>query len=244
MIALTGVVDGALDGVSDVFRRALRVGIPVDPSAPEAKQWLREELAKAPYQAAKPTWFDRASQALLEWLNSLTMPSGDLIGPWLPVIITVIVAAVAITAFLIFGLPRRNRRSTPAAALFGDDDHRSADAIRRSARAAAETHAWSRACEEMFRAITRGLFERTIVQLAPGTTAHDVAAAAATAFPAHRAHLGAAAAIFDSVRYLGTQGTEAEFSSLAELERALRAERPVLSRHDGASDGAALAPRS
>ncbi|GAA3892475.1 hypothetical protein GCM10022381_37680 [Leifsonia kafniensis] len=213
-----------------------RAGIPVDPSAPDARQWLKGELAKAPYQAAQPTWFDRASQAFFEWINSLTVPSGEGLGPWLPLIITVIVAAVVVTAFLIFGLPRLNRRSRPAAALFGEDDRRSADAMRRSALAAAATGAWSLACEEMFRAIARGLFERTIVQLSPGTTAHDVAAAAATAFPGRQVQLAGAAVTFDQVRYLGALGTEEGFGSLAELEVALRAERPVLPDHDTAPD--------
>ena len=244
MIALRGVIDTISRGATGACRRAVRDSIPVDPSSPEAKQWLREELAKAPYQAAKPTWFDRASQAFVEWLTSLKLPSSDQIGPWLPVIITVLVAAVAVTAFLIFGLPRLNRRSTPAAALFGEDDHRSAEAIRRSALAAAAAGGWNRACEEMFRAITRGLFERTIVQLAPGTTAHDVAAAAATSFPDHRVQLGTAAATFDSVRYLGAPGTEAGFRSLAELERTLRAERPVFTRQDVAPNDHPLVPLS
>ncbi|MCU1636561.1 MAG: rane protein, partial [Cryobacterium sp.] len=48
--------------------------IPVDPDAPEAQQWLRDELAEAPYQAAQPTWFDRVSQGFFDWLNSFVAP--------------------------------------------------------------------------------------------------------------------------------------------------------------------------
>lgn len=233
MIAISGVVDATFTGWSETFRRA---DIPVDPSAPEARQWLNEELAKAPYQAAKPTWFDRLSQAFFDWVQSLTVPSGEGLGAWLPLIVAVIVAALVVTAFLIFGLPRLNRRSKPTSVLFGEDDHRSADMMRKSALASATTGEWGRASEEMFRAIARGLFERTIVQLAPGTTAHDVAAAAATAFPGHRTQLVEAAVTFDQVRYLGTEGTEYGYTSLADLESALRGERPILPDHSIAPD--------
>jgi hypothetical protein len=242
MITSTGVIGAAIGGWSGAGVRVAPSGIPVDPSAPDARQWLQEELAKAPYQAAKPTWFDRASEAFFNWIGSLTMPSGDGLGPWLPVIITVVVAALVVTAFLIFGLPRINRRSTQSALLFGEDDRRSADTLRRSALAAAAAREWNVACEEMFRAIARGLFERTIVQLSPGTTAHDVAAAAANAFPAQRTQLAAAASTFDQVRYLGVQGTEAGFSSLAELESALHATRPVHNDHDKAANDTSLVP--
>ena len=49
----------------------LLTAIPVDPDRPEAQQWLLDELSKPEYQAARPTWFDRASEAVLDWITSL-----------------------------------------------------------------------------------------------------------------------------------------------------------------------------
>ncbi|TFC49790.1 DUF4129 domain-containing protein [Cryobacterium sp. TMT1-21] len=205
----------------------VRGTIPVDPDAPEAQRWLREELAKAPYQAARPTWFDRVSSAVLDWFGSLTAPSGDGLAGWIPLIVTVVLAAIVVPALLIFGLPRLNRRSRLPADLFGVDDRRSAADLRRAALAAASHRDWSLASAEMFRALARELSERTILVALPGTTAHSFAARAAEAFPAETVRLAEAAETFDGVRYLGVVGTEARFLALAALEADLRSARPA-----------------
>ncbi|TFC19533.1 DUF4129 domain-containing protein [Cryobacterium algoritolerans] len=202
-------------------------GIPVDPDAPEARLWLREELAKAPYQAARPTWFDRLSQAILDWFGSLVAPSGAGLAGWVPLIVTIIIAAVLAALFLIFGLPRLNRRSSLATELFGVNDRRTAADLRTAALAAASHREWNLAGEEMFRALARGLFERTILMTTPGTTAHAVAERAAEAFPGDRVRLATAADVFDGLRYLGQVGTEEGFLALAALESDLRGAAPV-----------------
>ena len=205
----------------------LRARIPVDPNAPDAQQWLRDELAKAPYQAAKPTWFDRLSKAFFDWINSLTTPTGEGFGSWIPVILTLVVVAALVAVFLIFGQPRLNQRSQLRAELFGEDDRRSADDMRRSAVAAAAGGDWSLASQEMFRALARGLAERTVLVVTPGTTAHSWAARAADAFPAERGRLPRAAEVFDQVRYLGVAGTQQGYLTVAALESDLRGARPV-----------------
>jgi hypothetical protein len=205
------------------------LGIPVDPDAPEAEQWLREELAKAPYQAAQPTWFDRLSQAILDWFGSLSFV-GEGGSVWVPVVATLIVAALVVTAILIFGLPARARRRNQAAGLFAADDRRSAEQLRAAAAAAAGTGDWALAGAEAFRAIIQGLAERTIVQPTPGTTAHSMAELAAAAFPAERSRLLEGANAFESVRYLGGAGTEQGYAALVALDTDLRAARPVALR--------------
>ena len=202
-------------------------GIPVDPDAPEARRWLREELAKAPYQAARPTWFDRLSQAVLDWFGSLVAPSGQGVAGWVPLIVTIVVALVLAALLIIFGLPRLNRRSSLAADLFGVNDRRSAADLRTAALAAASHRDWTLAGMEMFRALARGLFERTILMTTPGTTAHYFAERAAEAFPGDRVRLAAAADVFDGLRYLGQVGTEEGFLALAALESDLRGAVPV-----------------
>lgn len=204
------------------------MGIPVDPNAPEAQRLLRDELAKPPYQAAQPTWFDRLSKAILDWFSSLSF-SGDGSGGWIPLVLIVVGIGLLIAAIAIFGLPRRSRRRRAQAALFADDDRRSADELRVSAAKAASAGDWALASEEAFRAIAQGLVERTVLRPTPGTTAHTVAEQAASAFPDHRARLRKGASVFEDVRYLGSAGTERGYQTLVALDDDLRASRPTMS---------------
>jgi hypothetical protein len=202
--------------------------VPVDPDADEAARWLRDELAKPAYQEARPSWFDRFAQSVWEWLLGLRGPELDGPADIGRLIVVLVIVAVIVTAFFIFGRPALARRSKIAGSLFGEDDARDAAAMRRDAERAAASGAWADAIADMFRAVARGLSERAIVRTSPGTTAQDFAAAAARAFPALSSGLVASSATFDSVRYLGRAGSPAEYSELAELERALRAATPVL----------------
>jgi hypothetical protein len=202
--------------------------IPVDPTAPDAQQWLIDELSKPVYQAAKPTLFDRIAKAIGDWLDSFQL--GTVQGPpafGIGVVILVVIVGLVV-AFLIFGVPRLNRRSALTGSLFGEDDARDAARIRQDAEAAARSGDNSTAVIEMFRAIARGLAERTIVTTSPGTTAHDFAARAGAAFPPLSARLGDSAVLFDDVRYLGREGTADQYAAIASLERDLRAARPLL----------------
>lgn len=206
----------------------MRFDIPVDPSSPDAQEWIRNELTRPEYQTAKPTWFDLASKAVLDWLQSLLSgPTGDA-GPALLAVIVVIVAALIVVAFVIFGRPRANRRSVAARrAVFGDDDTRTAAELRASASAAARTGDWVSAIEEQFRAIAVGLDERTLVRVTPGTTATEFAVRAASIAPAEAESLREAARAFDDVRYLGRPGTEARYQSLVALDQRLQQVRPA-----------------
>lgn len=205
----------------------VRANVPVNPDAPTAQRWLVEELSNPAYQAAKPTWFDLASKAFWDWVTSLVVPDG---GAWpglAAVIGTVVVVALIVAAFLIFGAPRLNRRSLLAGTLFGDDDRRSADAMRRAAAAAAQSGDWSTAIEEVYRAIARSLAERTVITVRPGTTAREVAVQASRTFPEHAGRLQDAAAGFEAVRYFGEPGTEPGYTGLVGLDRALAAATPT-----------------
>ncbi len=202
--------------------------VPVVPDADEARDWILGELSDPRYEAAKPTWFDQLSSAFLDWLQSLLEgASGGPSGMLLAIVVVIIVAAL-VAAFVIFGMPALNRRSAITGALFGTDDDRSAEAMRRAADAAASAGDWALAIEESFRAIARGLAERTILATTPGTTAHGFAARAGAAFPALVPQLAAAADTFDRVRYLAKAGTEDEYRAVAALERELRSARVPL----------------
>jgi hypothetical protein len=215
-------------GVSVVSAAGLPVlaaSVPVDPDAAEARQWLLDELTGADYRAAQPTWFDRLSGAIGDWLNSLRFETAD--GSGLGGLIVVLVVAVAlVVAFLVFGLPRLNRRSSVTGSLFGDDDDRDSAAIRRAGEAAAARGDYALAIAEMYRAIARGLAERTVLSTTPGTTAHSFALRAGASFPGFAADLAAAAADFDDVRYLGQPGGRDRYTAVADLELGLRSASP------------------
>ena len=201
--------------------------VPVDPEPPEAKQWLVDELSKPQYQAAKPTLFDQIAKAISDWFASLQI--GSVEGP--PAfgfgVLLVLVVVGVVVAFLIFGVPRLNRRSRVAGELFGEDDDRSSTDMRRDASAAASRGDYATAIAELFRALARGLAERTIVTVTPGTTARGFAGRAGVTFPLAADRLITAADAFDGVRYLGHAGSAEEYERLVVLEAELRTARPA-----------------
>lgn len=213
-----------------MIRLPLPWDVPVDPGAPDATEWLINELSKPVYQAAQPTLFDRISKAVSDWLSSLQL--GSVEGP--PALGFGVVAALVIgalvVAFLIFGLPRLNRRSAVSGSLFGEDDARTAARIRQDAERAASGGDFSTAVVELFRAIARGLAERTIVSTTPGTTARGFASRAGLTFPSLAEALVESAVAFDEVRYLERAGTREQYESIAGLERSLRAATPALEK--------------
>lgn len=207
---------------------AVRAEPPVEPDAEEARRWLLDELSNAPYHEAQPSWFDQLATALWDWLNSLSISgNGGLQGVGL-VVVLLLIAAVIVAAFFIFGPPALARRSAVVGELFGENDERDATAMRVEAEGFARAENWAAAIADMFRAIARGLAERTIVTTTPGTTAHTFATTAGEAFPTHAPELATSADAFDGVRYLGRPGTREGYEQIAWLERALRASSPQL----------------
>jgi hypothetical protein len=208
--------------------------VPVDPDAPQAHDWLVDELSKPEYQAAQPTFLDRLAQQVLEWLADLLdwLSGAQGAGPqtdaplWLLAVI-VPIAIVLLLAFLLYGLPRLNRRSAVTGALFGEDDARDAASIRRAAERAAAAGDYTTAIAELFRSLARGLAERTLVATFPGTTAREYARRAAIVFPAEADALSTAALDFDGVRYLDRVGTPEQWAAMVALEQRLRSARPA-----------------
>lgn len=204
---------------------ALPAAVPVQPDAGTARRWLLDELAKPAYAAAEPSPFDRAVQSFLAWFSSLFEVRGSSTPPVLLAIAIALVVVVLVVALLLFGLPRRNRRSA-AGSLFGEDDRRSADEMRRAAEAAMARGDWSLAVLERFRALARALDERTLVAVFPGTTAAAFTAAASRAFPAEHGDLRDAAELFDGVRYADEVATREDALSVIALDDRLGAARP------------------
>jgi Domain of unknown function (DUF4129) len=206
----------------------LPLKVPVDPNGPDAQQLLARELAKSEYLKAQPSPFDRLVSGFIDWLNSLLslQTSGPPSLAFL-IVLGIIVAGIVI-AVLVFGVPRVNRKSAVAGSLFGENDERSAGQMRTAAEEAAARGDYATAIAEMFRAIARGLAERTVLSIFPGTTAHDFSARAGAVFPRFSAELTIAAASFDTVRYLGKPGTAHEYAAIATLERELHLAHAML----------------
>ncbi len=166
-------------------------------------------------------------QSIRDWFVSLFEGASGIPGPLLLLLVILVVVAVLVIGLLVFGLPRLRRRRRVAEPLFDDHDRRDLAALRRAANAAAEAGDWPLAIEERYRAIVRGVVDRDLVRVHPGTTAHGVADAAAVPFPAHADALLSAAADFDAVRYLGRPGSRERYEELTRLELAIDAASPV-----------------
>lgn len=203
-----------------ILPRLIGTDVPVAPDAPDARNWLLDELSKPEYTAAQPTFLEQATQAFLDWIGSLFSGAGDASG-LLVVVAAVLLVVALIVGLLIYGVPRLRHRSAARGSLFGDDDDRSADDLRRASDALAAAGDWSGAVEERFRAVARSLVERTAVSLAPGTTSHAFARSAGVAFPAERSSIEAAADTFDAVRYLGRAGDRDGFEAIRALDERL-----------------------
>ncbi|MFE5672468.1 DUF4129 domain-containing protein [Agromyces sp. NPDC056523] len=213
-----------------VLIHAARLDPPLEPDADEARRWVLDELARPEYRAAEPTAFDLAAQAIRDWIADLFSGAGGLPLPALWLVLVTLAVVLVVVGLLVFGLPRLRRRASGAVPLFDDGDVRDAATLRSAADAAARAGDWPLAIEERFRALVRGLVERELVRVHPGTTAHGMAAAAAVPFPEHAVRLEAAAADFDDVRYLARAGSAAAYEQIAELDRELAASVPELER--------------
>jgi hypothetical protein len=205
--------------------------VPVDPDAPTAQRWLARELSGSPYQQAKPGPIEDLVDRALDWLQNLVLPRPqpggglpDLSG-LVPALLVVGVLLLLVIAFLVFGVPRLNRRSRNRRELF-DDDERDADTLRRDARRSAADGDYTTAVVALFRALARRLDERAVVPSFPGTTARGFARRAGDAFPDAAERLASCADDFDAVRYLDLPGTAEQWERIRALEAELHGARP------------------
>ncbi len=206
-------------------------GIPLDPDGEQARQLLTSELSDPAYRVAEPTWFDRAAQAVRDAVTGLF--SGSVTPEWASVIALIIggaLLALIVVAIVVWGRPaRRSRRSSGSGELFGEREHRSAAELRQAAAAAAKRSDWDAAIVLRLRAAARGLDERGILDLPPGTTAQQFAMQARALSAAAGPHLAIAASAFDAVRYLDQPGTRAGYEAVSAADDALIAMTPPLS---------------
>ncbi|WP_288468330.1 DUF4129 domain-containing protein [uncultured Curtobacterium sp.] len=201
------------------------------PGPDEARDLLERELQRSEYAAVEPTWWDRASRAVLDWLQSLR---ADGLGSpavaqtllWTAVVILVAVVVLVVVAR---GLPRRRARTAADSigGVFDADDLRPTRDVAEAARAALRAGDWDGAVLDGYRAIARGLGERDLVPDVPGATARAIADRAAPSFPDAAVALARAAAAFDAVRYLGRPADGPTARAVLDTEATVRTTRPV-----------------
>ena len=211
-----------------------RLEIPLDPDAPEARRWVVDELSKPEYASAEPTPFDLAMQAIRDWIASLFEGATGVPGPLLALLAVLVVAVLLVVGLLVFGLPRLRRRRRAVPPLFDDHDRRDLPTLRRAAEAAAAQEDWALAIEELGAYRAAGGQSIDLVRVHPGTTAHGFADAAGRPLPAHAEALGAAAADFDAVRYLGRAGSRERYEAIVGLDLAVEATVPEHAEPAGA----------
>jgi hypothetical protein len=199
------------------------VTIPRDP----AREAAHRELSKRMYHQNDPSLFQRALNAFWDWVDKLfgsaaaATPGGTL------GLVVVIVAVLAVLGALWWRLGTPRREPASSAALF-DDRPRSAAEHRAAAEAHAAQGHWNQAVQERMRAIVRSLEERALLDVRPGRTADEAAAAAGRVLPSHTNLLRAVARDFDDVTYGGRRATEQSYHRIAELDRDLERTMPQL----------------
>jgi hypothetical protein len=199
-------------------------GAPLDPTSPEARQWVRDELAKG-YQTEPSPW-----ERFVEWLRQLL--SGDAFSSSLPawVVPVVVVLLLAVVALVVLRLVRPATGAGRGADAGGavDEEGLTAADYRRRAAVALSRGAWDDALLDGYRALAASAVERALLPELPGRTAHEVAVALRPVFPAQDDRLAEAADAFDAVRYGHRPTSEAVARSVTALDAELARTRPHL----------------
>lgn len=225
---MTALALGLLRAVADGAR--LVADAPLAPDGDTARDLLGQELAKPEYAETQLTWFDRLANALLDFLNGLFQvpEGGSFAAPVVYVVIGLLILGVVVY-FVVRGLRSPiARRAAADAGVFDDGDRaRSAREHRAAAASAADAGDFRTAVEEQFRALARGLAERTVIGLRPGTTAHEITASASRSFPDRSADLELVAGVFEHARYFEREMTRDDWDRVRSLDAELERARPV-----------------
>lgn len=207
--------------------------VPVDPTVEQAQTWLRQELAKPQYSD------DRSLlQRVVDWFWDLLdrvmgTSIGGLPGWALPVVLALVALLVGA---VLWAKVRREPGARTRTGTVLDEPHLDAEAYRRRARAAEARGDLDSATTDWFRAIAASAAERTLLDDAPGRTAHEVSVALAATFPAEGRELARAADEFDAIRYGNGHVDVTVAHSIAQLDARLAQARPLLA-HSGAAGG-------
>lgn len=196
----------------------------LDPTPPQARDWLRQELQGPEYRSP---WLDSVLRWFTDQIRKLFEGASQLAG--LSPLITVLIALVVI-ALLVWVLPRvrRERRVAGSDWAVLDDVTVTARHYRDQAAQALRDGRYDDAVLDGFRAIAKDMSDRGVLEDAPGRTAHEVSLALASPFPDHADRLALAADLFDSVRYGHRRASPHQAVQIQELDAELVASHPLL----------------
>lgn len=198
----------------------------LSPGAGEARRWILHELSKSQYRQGDPSFVERVGATVNDWLSHAVHGVSAPFGPAGAIVLGAVVLVIAGIAVWWAGRPRRTGTASAPGAVFEQGRARTAAEHRRLASAAAADGDWGAAVRERFRALARGLDERTVLDLQPGRTAHEIGAQAAAAFPALTARLADAARIFDDVYYGDRPATPGDYRAVSDTDDACAGARP------------------
>lgn len=205
----------------------------VDPSGPQARQWLLDELAKDDYHDGR-SLFERVMRWIAEQIDRLQPQQPDAPGFSLPPLAVALVA-LALGAAIVWLLTRiravRGTVQQPEAVL--GDSTLTATQLRDRGAAALRDGRYGEAVLHYTRAMARESADRTLLSDAPSLTAHEIGGQLAEVFPARAGDITGTTDLFDAVRYGRYAATRADAEGARDTADALRDTRPRLTDHLG-----------
>jgi len=200
----------------------LTPGPPLQPSGDEGRRLLRDELLHTEYHR------QNVLQRILEWIwRRLEGGVGAATGTsWVATAVTMLVAALLLMGLVaLLSRIRRDRRRREVAAAVLTDGRPSASELRRRAESALAEGRHADAVVEAFRALAVRQVEQGRLADQPGTTAHEVAATLATAYPEQSDLVGRSADLFDETFYGDRPASQGDAAALLALDDALAGAR-------------------
>ena len=195
---------------------------PLVPSGDEGRSWLRRELLHPEYHQ------QNLVEQVVTWLQR-QLDKGIEAASHAPPLSTF--AAMLLFLLLVGGLAwllSRARRTARQAADQGPvlaDESVTAAQLRARAEAALTEGRYALALVDGFRALAVRQVERGRLEDLPGATAHEVAAALATAYPEQRGRVDGSALLFEEVLYGDRPATRDQASGVLALDDELAVRR-------------------
>ena len=201
---------------------------PVTLGRAQAAELARRELTDPAYHQSDQPILLRLLQWLLDKITAgIAQVSDNSPGGWLGVLalVVLVVAGFAVVRWRM-GPVRRTAGSDRSVFDLTELGLHAAE-HRRRADAAAGRQDWPEAVRERLRAVVRDLEERGLLDVRPGRTADEAAAAGGAVLPGLAAPLRDGARVFDEVSYGGRTGDPAAYRALVALDRDVAAARPA-----------------